>query len=68
MKVGEAELLVGAVCIVIVQAPTQQQRIAAQLRFESVDDRNRTAFANKHRCGAESSFDGFRRGGHERVV
>ena len=62
VEVGEGELLVGAVQVVVVLAPAQEQRIDAQLLLDQPDDRDRAPLADEDRLGAEARLDGADRG------
>ena len=67
-KIGQRKLFVGAVRVVVVQSPAEQQGIDSQSFFEGRDDRDRAAFANKHRRAAKSAFDGLGSSRHVRTV
>ena len=62
MEVGQRELLVGPVQVIVVLAPAQQEGIDAELLLEQPDDRDRAAFADEDRLGAEARLDGPHRG------
>ena len=49
MEVGQAEFFVGAVRVVVVQAPAQQQGIDSQQIVKGRHDRDRAPFAHEHR-------------------
>ena len=49
MEVGQAELLVGTVRVVVVLAPAQQQDVGVQGLVEPGDDGDRAAFAGVDR-------------------
>src|SRR3972149_2036859 len=57
LEVGEAELFVGAVGIVVVLPPAQQEHVGVELVGEGIDDRDRAALADVHRRRAEAGFD-----------
>ena len=56
MEIGQGELLVGTVGVVVVLTPAQQQRIGFQLLVESGDDGNRASFAGEDRPAAEGGY------------
>ena len=64
VEVGQRELLVRAVEVVVVLAPAEQEGIDAELRLEQADDRDRASFADEDRRLAEPGLDrpGPRRG------
>ncbi len=68
MKIAEVEFLVRAVRVVVILAPTQQQRIDSQFFVKRRDDWNGATFADEYRWFAKSHFHGFRGSGDERAI
>ena len=62
VEVGEGELLVGAVQVVVVLAPAQEQGVDAQVLLDEPDDRDRAPLANENGPGAEAGLDRADRG------
>ena len=59
VKVRQAEFLVGAVRVVVVQTPAEQQSIDTQSLAKVRDDGDRTTFADKDWGLAETALDSF---------
>ncbi len=57
MKIGEGKLLVGAVCVIVVATPAEQQNVRTEVFGELPDDRDRPAFANENGWTAETGFN-----------
>ena len=62
VEVGEGELLVGSVQVVVVLAPAQEQGVDAQVLLDQPDDRDRAPLADEDGLGAEAGLDGADRG------
>ena len=58
MEIGEGELLVGTMQIVVVLAPAQEQGIDAQMLLDEPDNRNRAPLANENRPRTKAGLDG----------
>ena len=54
VEVGQGELLVRPVQVVVVLAPAEQERIDAELRLEQADDGDRAPFADEDRRACRS--------------
>ena len=67
VEVGERELLVGPVEVVVVLAPAEEQGIDAQVLLDQADDRDRAPLADEDRLGAEPGLDGPDRGADARA-
>src|SRR5438094_520800 len=59
MKIGQAEFFIGAVGVVIIQSPAEQQTIDTQPLAKVRDDRDRAPLADEDRRHVESLFNGF---------
>src|SRR5437660_1700037 len=57
VEVGQGELLVGAVQVVVVLAPAEQQGVDAELGLEQADDRDGAPLADEDRPRAETGLD-----------
>ena len=57
VEVGDRELLVRPVEVIVVLAPAQKQRVDAQLLLDQADDRNRAPLADEDRLGSETGLD-----------
>ena len=62
MEVGQGELLVGAVQVIVVLAPAQEQGVDAEVLLDEPHDRDRAALANEDGPVAEAGLDGAHRG------
>ena len=68
MEIGDRELLVGPVQVVVVLAPAQKQGVDAQLLLDQADDRNRAPFADEDGLRAETGLDRPDGGPHARGI
>src|SRR5690242_1154104 len=57
MKVGQRKLFVGAVRVIVVQPPAEQERIDAKLLLEVRHNRNRPALAHENRLFSKALLD-----------
>src|SRR5271157_5277140 len=62
VKIGQRELLIGAVQVVVVLAPAKQERVNFQVLLEQPHNRNGASLADEDRLGAEARLDGPDRG------
>ena len=61
-KSARRELLVGAVQVIVVLAPAQEQGVDPQVLLDQPHDGNRAPLADENRLGAEPGLDGPDRG------